>query len=318
MSASYRDVHLFPVRHHSPRASLVLAGWLDRVRPSVVLVEGPSDASHLIDPLVHVETVPPVAILGYRTDGTPASSLWPFAAYSPELVAIGWAKRAGAEVRFIDITTGQSLAPTSGAGGEREGGGEDRNRAPRGTAAPEPSRAAVEEASLWQRVAERAGHRSFEEFWEASFEAPDHDERSFRSALIAYADLVRETDGERDGARDAFMAQQIDETIQRGTPPASIVAVLGAAHVAALAAGDVDPSRLRDLAKTVPTTTTLVPYSFPRLAGQTGYGAGNRAPQFYQRAWDAGGSYRRAALEVLVDFTDHLRLRGFASSLADT
>ena len=169
--------------------------------------------------------------------------------------------------------------------------------------------------SLWDEIASRAGFRSFEEFWEASFEAPDYDEVGFRAALTAYADLVRDV-AVRDpihAARDAFMAQRIAEASEP-----NVACVLGAAHVAALAAGAVDPSTLSRLAKSVPTTTTLVPYSFPRLAEQTGYGAGNRAPRFYQRAWEAGGSYRRAALEVLVDFTDHLRIRGHAASLADT
>src|SRR6185437_17164129 len=37
-----------------------------------------------------------------------------------------------------------------------------------------------------------------------------------------------------------------------------------------------------------------------------------------QRAHDAGCSFRRATLEVLVEFCEHLRLRGFTASLADT
>lgn len=304
MAGTHRDVHLFGVRHHSPRTSLVLRRWLDAVRPQVVLVEGPRDAEPLIEPLVDEGTVPPVAILGYRTDGVPGSSLWPFADYSPELVALRWARAAGAQARFIDIATGQALA-------------RDSEPAPEAAPAPEPE---VEEASLWERVADRAGFRSFEEFWEASFEAPDHEEGSFREALLAYADLVRDLGRDRPfhRARDAFMAARIDEVIAEGVAPDRIVAVLGAAHAAALAAGDVDPASIAMLDPCVPTTTTLVPFSFPRLAEQTGYGAGNRAPRFYQRAWDAGGSYRRAALEVLVDFGDHLRLRGFAASLADT
>jgi Family of unknown function (DUF5682) len=283
--------HLFPVRHHSPRTSLVLARWLDVVRPGAVLVEGPEDATPLIPALCADDTVAPIAILGYRTDGTTGSALWPFADYSPELVALRWAVRHGVPARFIDITTGQSLA--------------------REDAAP----SADEGPSLWDEIARRAGFRSFEEFWEASFEAPDYDEAAFRAALTAYADLVRDV-ASRDpihAARDAFMAQRIAEAKE-----ANVACVLGAAHVAALVAGAVDPSLLARLAPTVPTTTTLVPYSFPRLAEQTGYGAGNRAPRFYQRAWEAGGSYRRAALEVLVDFSDHLRLRGHAASLADT
>src|SRR4029077_140853 len=36
------------------------------------------------------------------------------------------------------------------------------------------------------------------------------------------------------------------------------------------------------------------------------------------RAHEAGCDYKRATLEVLVEFTEHLRLRGFMASLADT
>jgi hypothetical protein len=110
---------LFPVRHHSPRASAALYGYLDRVRPKVVLVEGPSDTTELIDILVDKETKPPVAILGYRIDGTPGSSLWPFASYSPEYVALEWAARNGAKSMFIDMTVGQALAPSFGRGRRR-------------------------------------------------------------------------------------------------------------------------------------------------------------------------------------------------------
>ena len=75
-------VHLFPVRHHSPRSSATLRAYLDEVRPKAIFVEGPSDATPLLEALVDPKTVPPVAILGYRTDGEPASSLWPFAAWA--------------------------------------------------------------------------------------------------------------------------------------------------------------------------------------------------------------------------------------------
>lgn len=300
---SHARAHLFPVRHHSPRTSFVLRAMLDRVRPSLVLVEGPEDAGPLVDALTDPQTVPPVAILAYRTDGTPGSSLWPFASYSPEYVAVAWARKNGVEARFIDVSSGQSLAHDTA---ERERAGADEHQR--------------SELPLRDRVAALRGFRSFEEFWEASFEAPSYDEASFRSALIAYAHLVRleGPDVAHHRARDAFMARRIDEAVAAGTPPERIVAVLGAAHAAALAAGDVDDDLLASLSATVPTATTLVPFSYPRLAEQTGYGAGNRAPQFYQRAWNAELSFRRAALEVLVDFCDHLRLRGFTASLADT
>ena len=37
-------VHLFPVRHHSPRSSAALRAYLDEVRPKAVFVEGHTDS----------------------------------------------------------------------------------------------------------------------------------------------------------------------------------------------------------------------------------------------------------------------------------
>ena len=105
-----KGVHLFPVRHHSPRTSVVLQGLLDRVQPELVLIEGPADASHLISVLADADTSPPIALLAYRTDGTPSSTLWPFADYSPEYVALRWAVRHDRPARFIDIGADQTLA----------------------------------------------------------------------------------------------------------------------------------------------------------------------------------------------------------------
>jgi hypothetical protein len=295
--AALAAVHLLPVRHHSPRSSAVVRAVLDRLRPRAVLVEAPADAEPLVAALVDPGTVPPVAILGYRTDGTSGSSLWPFASYSPEYVALRWAAEHGVRAALIDVPVGVALAA------------HDRGEA-RGS---EPAGDGVEDAAARAR-----GFRSFEEFWEASFEAPAHEPAGFREALLAYAGLVRCRSRPRDAARDAFMARRVSEVVASGVPAGEIAVVTGAAHSAAFAAGEVDPAREADLPAAVPSATTLVPFSFPRLAEQTGYGAGNRAPRYYQRAHDAGCDFTRATLEVLVEFCEHLRLRGFTASLADT
>lgn len=343
---------LFPVRHHSPRASAALLLYLDRVRPKAVLVEGPSDATELIDIIVDKDTAPPIAVLGYRTDGTPGSSLWPFAAYSPEYVALSWAAKNKAKAMFIDMSVGQALAPFEIEGGppsdaEREGlrGADeiapDTARASREGA--EGSEASAndkgggggegggrqgggggeggdgEEVKIEVACARSRGLRSFEEFWEASFEAPAYEPDDFRAALIAYAELVRHS-GDRaiHRARDAVMARRVLAVIASGYEPEEVAVVIGAAHAAAFAAMDVDLAAADLLPEPVPSASTLIPFSFPRLAEQLGYGAGNRAPQYYQRAHDAGCDFRRATLEVLVEFTDRLRQRGFMASLADT
>ena len=322
---SARDIlsraHLFPVRHHSPRTSAVLSAFLAATRPRAVLIEAPDDADKLIAALVDPETRPPVAILGYRTDGVPSSALWPFAAYSPEYVAARWGHEHGARVSFIDVPIRVSL-------GSRRAPRDQEEEAPASVdieeeeiiPSPPPSAGlAPDPLDLHDACAVGRGYRTFEEFWEASFEAPAHDAASFRPALLAYADLVRAADrGVIHRARDAYMAERILGCVSEGFAPESIVVVVGAAHAAALAAGDIDPALVNLLPEPVQSEATLIPFSFPRLAEQLGYGAGNRAPQYYQRAHEAGCSFERATLEVLVEFTEHLRLSGFMASLADT
>jgi uncharacterized protein DUF5682 len=292
-------VHVFPVRHHSPRSALLAAEFLDEARPEAVLIEGPIDATPLVEVLTDPETLPPIAILGYRTDGQADSALWPFAAYSPEYAAMIWAKANGRRVELIDIPIGSALAAGQAKAPREERRSEGRD--------------------VFDRCADAAGLRSFEEFWEAAFEVPRHAPAPFRAALLAYADLVRnEVPRPIDRARDAHMAERIMLAIADGLPPEKIAVIAGAAHAAAFVAKDVDLAALSDVPKPFASAATVIPYSFPRLAEQLGYGAGNRAPKYYQRAHDGGCDFRRAALEVLVELTDHLRLRGFAASLADT
>ncbi|QSQ21788.1 hypothetical protein JY651_42665 [Pyxidicoccus parkwayensis] len=302
-------VHLFSVRHHSPRTTSVLGKWLERVRPEVILVEGPCDATGIVDVLCDEATKPPVAILGYRTDGTPRSALWPFAEYSPEYAALRWAKANKARAEFIDIPVGVSLEVDREEDGEEPGVESDDT---------ESAAIALPEEPLTERFAKERGYRSFEELWEAMFEAPDWTPEGFRPVLLAWADVLNA--GPRHGYhrwRDAFMARKVLEVVASGVPPEKVAVVAGAAHVAAFVAGDVEPALEAKLPKGVPCAVTLIPYSFPRLAEQLGYGAGNRAPHFYQKAHEAKCDFRRATLEVLIDFAGHLRTRGFTASLSD-
>ena len=328
-ASSSSRVHLFPVRHHSPRSSATLRAFLDAVRPEVVLVEGPCDADPLVGVLVDTSTEPPIAILGYATTGEPCSALWPFAAYSPEWQALRWAAEHRVRARFIDVPVGMSLAhdrreELDAPGSEPDGAPSDvapaGGDAPSDPASPAPASGEAPDAATdpYQAAAEARGLRSFEELWEACFEAPTYDPEQFRAALLAHAALVREAHPVVwHRARDAFMAARIDEVVASGTPPERIVAVVGAAHAAAFVAGDVDTGLLATLPRPREAAVTVIPYSFPRLAAQLGYGAGNRAPQYYQLAHDAGCDFRHATLQALLGFAAELRSRGFSASLAD-
>ncbi len=65
--------------------------------------------------------------------------------------------------------------------------------------------------------------------------------------------------------------------------------------------------------------TTVVPYSFFRFSELSGYGAGNRAPQYYQTLWDLRSQNREQDLliEHVVTILKQARKEGEALSSAD-
>jgi hypothetical protein len=313
---SLREVHLFPVRHHSPRAAGCLRAWLEKVRPELVLVEGPSDADTLIPIITAQESQPPLAILAYSTDGQPQSCMWPFVRYSPEYEALRWAQENGVKARFVDWPSGAALGAARQAARQAQTNPDVPSAAPTPEEASDPD-ARVDTGNRGQELAERFELRHFNEFWDAWFETPAYDPARFREAMIAFADYIAPTaDRDRESAlRDRIMAEAIEAAIQGGIAPDRIVAVLGAAHVAAIVRGD--PRVDTALPEAVPAALAVVPYSYLRLSESSGYGAGNRAPWYYERVYENALDFNQASLVVLIEFATSMRLRGFAVSLAD-
>ncbi|MCL2554361.1 MAG: DUF5682 family protein, partial [Actinomycetia bacterium] len=72
--------------------------------------EGPPEADVLAALAADPAMRPPVALLAHVVDDPARAGFWPFAEFSPEWVALQWAAKAGAEVRFIDLPAAHSLA----------------------------------------------------------------------------------------------------------------------------------------------------------------------------------------------------------------
>lgn len=307
-------IHIFPVRHHSPAASLLLHTLIRQVQPKLILIEGPSDANHLINILTDAETEPPVAILAYaftenQDAATPRYLLYPFASYSPEYVSLTLAKRLNIEARFVDIPSTTALQWYEGY------------------------EQMVSYGNLFETLASRSGHRSFEEFWEASFENGGMDTDSFIAAILDYARLLRskaeETPSQefqKDLFREQVMAQHIATAIDEGFEPQDILFVCGAFHAAAFTDNNkgvrypVPNNKAHSsvpLQENITTELTIIPYSYPRLSEQFGYGAGNRAPLYYQKVYEHDGDFSQASLEMLVTFMNHLHFQGHSVSLAN-
>ena len=212
------QIVLLPVRHHSPACAFHVAGTIERLGPSVILVEGPDNANSLIPVMVHQETKAPFAIYYSYHDSTARLSeekehyrcYYPFLDYSPELAALRAGHGLGIPTAFVDLPYGDILAAS------REGKGllkrdEEKNNY--------NDDYLLSRNQYLKELCERTGLRSFDEFWEKYFELGGLGEESGKwfSHLLTYCRLARENTPpeslEEDGclARERFMADRILE-----------------------------------------------------------------------------------------------------------
>ncbi len=321
-------LYWFPVRHHSHTVARHLANALRSRKPKLVFIEGPCEANALVPFVVDSKTEPPVAIYSsYRDDDnvlglngvlSPAADIparfaawYPFTAYSPEYVAIKTAAALGAEVVFIDLPHYALIKPR-GSNAESvkpQPGGDDD--------------ALVTASGFYQHLAAAAGFKSWDEAWDTLFENPHAvDHELFRRELATFCCGVRLTsDAATETAlgsveRERHFLKVIAETLaSRKIKPEQAAVVCGGFHLFLDRTDAVPPPT--PPAGTV--YTTVVPYSFFRISEMAGYGAGNRAPQYYQTCFGltAEGRANDIALEHAIAVLRHMRHSGEPLSTAD-
>ncbi len=169
----------------------------------------------------------------------------------------------------------------------------EKGPAPPGEGPPSPAGVPEPPRSLYQRIAELAGERDYDTYWERHFEhnaSPD----SYAGATIELGGALRdlEEDAPRWRAenlvREAYMRRRVNEAVAAGRNPETIVAVVGAFHAPVLtgefpAMTDEELASLRRRASKL----TLMPYSYFKLSSQSGYGAGNLAPAYFELLWES-------------------------------
>lgn len=315
--------HVFGIRHLSPAGAYHLLAFLDEVKPTAVLVEGPADASGFIQQLTSRGVVPPVAILAY-TDQLPVRTLlYPFADYSPEYQAFQWASRHGAQASFIDLPSQNSLALY-----ERR---RRRDAVDEANAQAEQDYAAYvhRQHSIYERLAELAEEPDYEAYWERHFEHTPQKE-GYRQAIYQFSVQMRELmeREERQSApqeaaynelREAYMRRSIQNAIREGHRPERIVVVAGAHHAPALdLAYPVMTDEQLNLLPKLSTKLTLMPYSYYKLSSHSGYGAGNQAPAYFELFWQClrKGELNKLPALYVSQVASHLRNHGTFRSTA--
>ena len=326
---------IFGVRHFSPAGALHLRAFLDELDPRTVLIEGPSDATELLKHLANKKTRPPVALLAFTRTPPVRTLVYPMAAYSPEWVALQWALSRKKEVRFIDLPA-QVFLELHKLEEERERSGAEQAKRERAAGAPPPkdhTQAYLDDP--YEAIALLSGQPDHETWWEREFEHL-REPGSYRGALLEFGKGLREVRAERARAledpllrqgeeareqetllREAYMRREI---LALGGKPESIAVVCGAYHASALH-GELPPMTDAD-AQALPCADcvlTLMPYSYPRLSSQSGYGAGNHAPAYFEALFEEGmaGASARLPARYFAELAGHLRRAGNVRSSAD-
>jgi len=319
---------IFGVRHLSPAGAAHLHTVLDVLRPTAVLVEGPSDATEHLKHLVHKDARPPVALLAYTQDRPVRSILYPLASYSPEWVALTWGLRNKAEVRFIDLPAAVFLQlhhtePEEHPGHitPEEGEAERPPPTPPHTAASEHTLAYLDDP--WEEIARLSGDPDHETWWERHFEHttdPISYIRQIYEFGLGLRSLRKMKPDDDNLVREAHMRLCIHNVLDQGHKAEKVLIVCGAFHSPALTAA-LPPMTDKEY-KALPrakSSLTLMPYSYYRLSSQSGYGAGNHAPSYFQRLYDdrLSGHPERLPAYFMTELCHALRKSGQMRSAAE-
>jgi hypothetical protein len=300
-------IHLFGIRHHGPGSARSLLKSLQDLNPDIVLVEGPADATDMLPWLAHEDMEPPVALLVYRPDNPKRAGFFPFAVFSPEWQGIQYALRQNIPVRFMDLPQGYFLASET--------------------------KLAMPDGSVMETLANAAGYKHYEQYWNALVEQRRDDAELFTGVfemMVALRDEAAKNHGtrlpklsreEKEGerlaeAREAYMRETIRKVQREGFR--NIAVICGAWHSPALQVEKYDSSLDASLIASLPTTeveSAWVPWSYSRLASWKGYGAGIHSPGWYHHVWQTKDS-ENSSVQWLTSVSQLLRNEGFDTSSA--
>lgn len=305
----------FGIRHLSPTGGFYLEKFLDETRPDCVLIEAPRDFEDMLPDIVRAETKPPFAILAYTSTAPVRTILYPFAEYSPEYRAILWANKNGVPARFIDLPSETFLALLALQELNRQKELEEEIDDSEIESEDQENK---RELSVYEKLDIQSGEGSHETFWERVLEHCA-DVSAYREGANLFGANIRElsskteSDFEELQLREIHMRSVIREAAAEFE---NIVVVTGAYHVEGLKQWENDEN-----APAYPKTDslhTLMPYSYYRLSTRSGYGAGNKAPAYYELIWDGlkQGEPLYTANAYLTKIAAFQRANGNAASSA--
>lgn len=264
-----RAPFLIGVRHHSAALAASMEELLDGFAPDAMLIELPAQAQDWLPWLSSPDTVAPLAFAGAGANGYLA--FYPFADFSPELVALRWARAHNVPVLCADAPMGSEPLPSP----------EMPDAGPL-TQVPEPASSYA--ASLVGRTS-----ASRDELWEAHVEAPGAGAgaEAIRVAGLGIGwahradELASSGLSPRDAYREAIMRNCLHAALQEHR---KVAAVVGSFHAAALLE---EPGEVPAALPAPEISCSLVPYEFSHLDSRSGYPSGVKDPAWQQGVWES-------------------------------
>lgn len=275
---------VFGIRHHGPGSAKRLRKALNEMQPDCVLIEGPAEAETMLRYTSYSTLAPPVAILIYNPNNLQQASYFPFAIFSPEWQAIQFGMEREIPIRFIDLPMAINFSLDQEA--------EESLELVFQTESPvEADRELIKDPLGY--IAQIGGYADGERWWEVTFEKEINDQNLFQAVLDLIKALrtdIGRQESPRTLLREAYMRKQIRKAIKDGFT--NIAVVCGAWHAPVLMDLHTfkqarDNAILKGLKKTK-VTQTWIPWSYDRLAFESGYGAGVISPAWYELLFQKG------------------------------
>ena len=283
---------IYGIRHHGPGCARSLLDALNKSAHDLILLESPLESEHLFPQLAADGMKPPVAMLLYQTDEAETASFYPFAHFSPEWQTLLWAQKNNVPIQAFDLPAAHSFALKKNA--EEEKQPEEETSSPGeedeelDTDGVELSEEFYPHEDPFNWFAKADGYTDGEQWWNDKVEERSSSSDFFTAILEAVTALRNELDlpeSPRTLIREAWMRRCIRKAEKDGYKDIAIVC--GAWHAPALATKhsvSADNALLKGLPK-VKVSATWTPWTHSRLTLQSGYGAGVRAPGWYDHLW---------------------------------
>ena len=304
MASAHHDAPAVPrievlgVRHHGPGSARSVLEALAEIDPDVVVIEGAPELDALVETAADPDLVPPVAALVYAVDAPRRASFYPLATFSPEWVALRWARERDVPVQFADLPATHALTDTD----TDDPGGPHRD--------------------VIATLARAAGYDDPERWWE---DAVEHRAGS----SVATFDVIREamaelrahdprTDDLENQRREAAMRRVLRTVLKGGAE--RVAFVCGAFHAPAVhpdawPPASHDTKLLSGLSRTK-VATTWVPWTADRLSFASGYGAGVTSPGWYQHLFVSWQNDEEVVASWLTRTARALRAEGMDAAPA--